>query len=151
MSKDITKNTFANYVVDKFCKEQNLDRFDIQPEDWLKKKYIISDLKLGICLEQLELLDEEGLAYIALRDVPYGGKCINPLTGTHYTIREFLHLLPDDVIHERECVRLKAENISLNKFIALLKSKKIDEYKFNINIKFDINNIDKTITITDQQ
>ena len=143
MQRNITKGEYANAVVNEFCREMHLNRECISSAEW--RQLITGKPSLAVCVEFLNLLDEKDLYYSAFKE----GYCeVDPETYKVVTTREFLDSLPDDKLPEKQAYRLSGE-FSLKTLMDLFRSEKLDDYKFNIDIRVYLDRETNQLTITD--
>ena len=144
-TKSMTKREYANYIVDGFCKMQGLDRVRVTQDQW--HYYMKYSSKLAVCLEFLGMLSEKDLSYSKCRGGIYD---IDPETFKVISVREFLESLPDDDVPEREVRRLYSENMSLESLFHLFQEYNISKYDFSIDIRVQIDHVNKSVVITDR-
>ena len=85
----ITKDQFANYIIDNFCEEEKIKRED------LNESHIYKSSSLAVAIEHLCLLkDKRSKDYASYR----GGSFVNIFNDKEVSIlstREMLFLLPE--------------------------------------------------------
>lgn len=89
----MTKKQYANFIVDHFCKDNNIEREKV--EDW--GRYLTMSGKLAVCLEYLGLLTENQKHYSETRGgIEFAGYDKEKNDAWVFSTRELMSFLPDN-------------------------------------------------------
>lgn len=143
----MTKREYANFIVDKFCNENGIERGQLKTSDW--GAYMRSSSSLAVALEYLGLLSHEDLWYSRSRG---GFGMLHPETHLVISTRDILNMLPDDDDSTAESIYVS--NGTVADITKIFRDKNLGNYFVYINemnkVYLNIDHANKAVIIDEK-